>query len=112
MAPEEIAGGKPSEAGDWYSIGVTLYEALTGTSPFAGALTELLYRKVTIDPPSPAELVPDVPVDLNAICMGLLRRDPERRLSGPAALRQLARETAAPAVERASPVTQHAIRRS
>ena len=107
MAPEEIAGGKPSEAGDWYSIGVTLYEALTGTSPFAGALTELLYRKVTIDPPSPAELVPDVPVDLNAICMGLLRRDPERRLSGPAALRQLARETAAPAVERALPVTRN-----
>ena len=98
MAPEEALGGKPSEAGDWYSIGATLYEALTGTSPFAGT-TDLLYRKMTIDPPSPAELAPDVPADLSSVCMGLLCRHPERRLSGPAALRQLARETVSAAVE-------------
>ena len=45
MAPEEASGATPSEAGDWYGIGVTLYEALTGTIPFAGALTDLLCRQ-------------------------------------------------------------------
>ena len=94
MAPEEVSGAKPSEAGDWYGIGVTLYEALTETIPFADSAEELLLRKVTVDPPSPAELSPDVPADLSSICMGLLCRDPERRLSGPAALRQLDRDTA------------------
>ena len=76
MAPEEASGAMPSEAGDWYGIGVTLYEALTGTLPFAGALTDLLFYKGTIDPPAPAEVAPDVPADLSAICMGLLCRDP------------------------------------
>jgi serine/threonine protein kinase/tetratricopeptide (TPR) repeat protein len=107
MAPEEAAGARPSEAGDWYSIGATLYEALTGTSPFAGPLTDLLYRKITIDPLSPAELAPDVPADLSSICMGLLCRDPERRLSGPAALLQLARETVSSAVESVSAVMRN-----
>ena len=107
MAPEEAAGARPSEAGDWYSIGATLYEALTGTSPFAGSLRDLLYRKMTTDPPAPMELAPDVPADLSSICMGLLCRDPDRRLSGPAALRQLARETASPAVESLSAMTRN-----
>ena len=64
MAPEEAAGETPSEAGDWYAIGVTLYEALTGTLPFDGRVTDLFVHKRTIDPPPPAHLVPDVPADL------------------------------------------------
>ena len=90
MAPEEGGGGAPSEAGDWYAVGVTLYEALTGTLPFAGGLTDLVVHKRTTDPPPPADLEPGAPADLSAICMGLLRRDPEQRLAGDAALRLLA----------------------
>ena len=41
-------------------------------------------------------MVPDVPADLSAVCMGLLRRNPEQRLSGPEALRGLARDTTPP----------------
>ena len=74
--------------------GVTLYEALTGTIPFRGSGPDVLLRKRTCDPPAPAEVVPDVPADLSAICMGLLCRDPEQRLSGPEALRELARDAA------------------
>ena len=103
MAPEEAAGGTPSEAGDWYGIGVTLYEALTGRLPFAGAFPDLLFDKRTIDPPAPRELAPDVPEDLSAICMGLLRRDPAQRLSGPAVLRQLAAGGAPPVIDAAPP---------
>ena len=102
MAPEEVSGARPSEAGDWYGIGVTLYEALTETVPFADSPSELLLHKITIDPPAPTELSPDVPADLSSICMGLLCRDPERRLSGPAALRQLPRDTAVPVVDTTS----------
>jgi len=99
MAPEEAAGAIPSAAGDWYGVGMTLYEALTGTVPFAGTLAELLHAKRTIDPPPPADVVPEIPPGLNAICMGLLHRDPEQRLSGPAALREFLTETAPPEVD-------------
>ena len=99
MSPEEASGAMPSEAGDWYGIGATLYEALTGTIPFVGPVPDVLLRKGTCDPPAPAQLVPDVPADLSAICMGLLCRNPEQRLSGPQALRALKRDTARPALD-------------
>ena len=57
MAPEEVSGARPSEAGDWYGIGVTLYEALTETVPFADSPSELLLHKITIDPPAPDGVV-------------------------------------------------------
>jgi serine/threonine protein kinase len=97
MAPEETSDGVPSEAGDWYGVGMTLYEALTGTVPFAGTLTELLISKRTIDPLPPVDVVPGIPANLNAVCMGLLCRDRSQRLSGPAALRELDREPGPPA---------------
>ena len=102
MSPEECLGATPSEASDWYCVGATLYEALTGRIPFAGPALDVLLRKKTGDPPAPAQLVPDVPADLSAVCMGLLRRNPEQRLSGPEALRRLARDTA-PAVSESTP---------
>ncbi len=89
LSPEEGSGMPPSEAGDWYSVGATLYEALTGEPPFRGPSIEVLLRKREWDPPSPSELVPGVPADLSAICMGLMCRDPARRMSGRDALSRL-----------------------
>ena len=89
LAPEQHAGADPSEASDWYAVGVTLYEALTGRLPFEGSWHELGSRKRHSDPPPPASIEPQVPDDLNEICMGLLCRDPERRLSGRDALDRL-----------------------
>ena len=106
MSPEEGSGATPSEASDWYAVGVTLYQALTGTIPFAGSGVDVLDRQRTSDPPTPMEVVPDVPADLSAICMGLLCRSPEQRLTGPEALRQLAGDT----VPRAPDITRDAIR--
>jgi eukaryotic-like serine/threonine-protein kinase len=97
MAPEASSSATPSEAGDWYSVGVTLYQALTGTIPFSGPVRDVLFSKNTIDPPTPLQVAPDVPGDLSAICMGLLCRDPRQRLSGPEVLRTLARDVASPA---------------
>ena len=98
MPPEEGAGAMPSEAGDWYSVGVTVYEALTGGLPFVGTPSAVTADKGTNDPPAPADRATDVPADLSAICMGLLCRDPARRLSGSEALHQLPRDTTASTV--------------
>jgi eukaryotic-like serine/threonine-protein kinase len=82
VSPEEGSGMPSSEAGDWYGVGATLYEALTGEIPFRGPPIDVLLRKREHDPPSPSELVPEVPANLSSICMGLMCRDPARRWSG------------------------------
>ena len=89
LAPEQHSGAGPSEASDWYAVGVTLYETLTGRRPFDGSWDELRQHKIHSDPPPPAGIEPAVPDDLNEICIGLLCRDPGQRLSGPEALDML-----------------------
>ena len=96
MSPEEGSGATPSEASDWYGVGVTLYQALTGSLPFAGPISDVLVQKQTTDPPAPADVVPDVPADLSLVCMGLLHRSPTQRFSGHAALQGLARDRPSP----------------
>ena len=81
MAPEQAAGGPLSQASDWYSVGVVLYEALTGRRPFSGQFLEVLSQKQRREPRAPSELVSGIPEDLNSICRDLLLRDPQERPS-------------------------------
>ncbi len=82
MSPEQAAGLELSAASDWYSVGVMLYEALTGRPPFEGRPLQILRNKQEQESVPPCELVDAVPEDLNSLCTALLRRDPLARPSG------------------------------
>ena len=82
MSPEQSAGLSITAASDWYSVGVMLFEAMTGRLPFTGAPDEVLNAKQTQSPPSPDSLVVGLPEDLVRLCVALLDRDPAKRPTG------------------------------
>ena len=79
MAPEQAAGAAPAPPADWYSLGVMLFEALTGRLPFEGTYYEVLERKRGSLPPSPRAWAPDVPDDLDTLIARLLTPNPSVR---------------------------------
>jgi predicted ATPase/signal transduction histidine kinase/tRNA A-37 threonylcarbamoyl transferase component Bud32 len=65
---------------DWYSLGVTFYEFLTGRLPFPTADTlALIHAHIAKDPPPPHELVSDIPQLLSALVMKLMAKNAEDR---------------------------------
>jgi hypothetical protein len=81
MAPEQAAGrsGEAGPAADQYSLGCVLFELLTGDTPFSGPPEVQVFHHVRTEPTSPRKLNPKVPVDLAAICLKCLEKDPARR---------------------------------
>ena len=83
--PPEQAEGKIDEVGpasDVYSLGATLYYVLTGRPPFqAASMTETLRQVVHTEPASPRRLNPDIPCDLETICLKCLRKERAGRYS-------------------------------
>ena len=82
MAPEQAKG--PGEeigpAADIYSLGVILYEMLTGRPPFISSSAADVLRQVLSDPPvPPRQLRRELPRDLEAVCQRCLEKDPRRR---------------------------------
>jgi serine/threonine protein kinase/tetratricopeptide (TPR) repeat protein len=89
MSPEQASSELQTPASDWYSVGVMLYEAIVGHTPFVGSTIELLMLKTTVAPTPPSECVDGVPPDLDALCRSLLRIDPAERPNANEILRSL-----------------------
>ncbi|MGH7295268.1 MAG: serine/threonine protein kinase, partial [Polyangiaceae bacterium] len=89
MAPEQAASTDVGPEADFYSVGVLLYEALTGRVPIDGAPLQVMFRKQSEQPSPPREVAPGVPPDLDALCLSLLHFHPSARPGAAAVVRAL-----------------------
>jgi serine/threonine-protein kinase len=80
MSPEQVAGGIVDGRSDLFSLGVVLFELLTGQRPFPGhSLTEVAYKIVHEPARIPSQVRPGLPPAFNPIVLKLLEKDPARR---------------------------------
>jgi len=80
MAPEIGIGHPGTALSDIYSLGVVLYQLVTGQLPFDAEVPMALVMKHINDPvPPPSQLVPDLPAGLEAIILKMLMKQPEKR---------------------------------
>jgi len=80
MSPEQVKGRPVDGRSDIFSLGVMLYEMLTGEKPFPGqSITTVIYKIVNEDPVPPRQLNPSIHPGLNSIAMRALAKEPEVR---------------------------------
>ena len=80
LSPEQAQGQPVTEASDLYSIGVVLFELLTARAPFGGdSPVAVALQHVNQPAPSPRELQPSVPPELEAVVLKALAKDPAAR---------------------------------
>jgi serine/threonine protein kinase len=95
MSPEQCDGAELTPAADVYSLGVILYEMLTGTVPFSGSTPLAIALKHTGETPRrPRDFVPSIPPALEQIVLHALEKRPQDRPANAAEFRQELLETA------------------
>ena len=96
LAPELITAGSSSPCADVFSVGVIIYELLTGEQPFiADSPIQIAFRNVHEDIPPPSALAPDLPADVDELVSAMTRRDPKQRPQHADEALALLRKTAA-----------------
>jgi eukaryotic-like serine/threonine-protein kinase len=80
LSPEQARGAQVDQTSDLYSVGVVLYEMLTGQVPFTGDTPlEIAMKHLSEVPRPPSELRPEVPHDLDSVVLRALAKDPGER---------------------------------
>ncbi|MDD5448253.1 MAG: Stk1 family PASTA domain-containing Ser/Thr kinase [Actinomycetota bacterium] len=80
ISPEQAQGQSADPRSDLYSLGIVLYEMLTGRVPFDGETpVAIAYKHVREDPLPPSMLNPDIPPELEAVVMKALAKNPDNR---------------------------------
>ena len=105
-SPEQFAGVGVDIRSDLYSLGVVLWEMLTGRVVFRGSPAEVMYQHQHV--PLPLDLLEAVPHPLVILLEVLLEKDPSRRFQSPGELLK-AMPTVTSAIDVGSPVTRHSL---
>ncbi len=80
LSPEEVRGNAPTPQSDIYSLGVVMYECLTGRTPFQGETAEaVIAKRLAGPPPAPRSLNPNIPPAAEHVVMKAMARDANQR---------------------------------